>query len=283
MQAKIISSIFIASLLVACAGHKKHDDELSDKTYYEQAMMAISDHSYQTAIHKLEDLDSHYPVGPYAEQGQLELIYANMMHLDYGAASAAADRFIHLHPSSSQLDYAYYVKGIADFKSDEGAFDRYLPIHSAWRDIGERRTSFDDFKQLIDKFPDSRFIPDARQHMIYIRNQLAEGELHVAMYYARRGAYLAAVNRARNIVEGYSGAPSTTQALAVMSYCYDRLDLKTLADTSLQVLRYNDPSFKDFDSKGRVKLDFGSRNDRRSWLNIISFGLLGNSDVSDPM
>ncbi len=264
--------------LSACSHHEAKGSEQSDKGYFTEAMDAIKSHNYQSAIHKLQDLDAHYPVGPYTEQSHLELIYANMMHLDYAAAGAAADRFIHLHPGSNQLDYAYYAKGLADFKSNAGAFDRYFQMNTAWRDLSDQRNAFEDFRQLLSRFPQSRFAADARQHMIYIRNQLAEGEIHVALYYARRGAYLAALNRARNVVEGYSQTTSVSQALAIMSYCYDHLNMKPLADSALSVLRYNDPQFRNLNRQGRVVLDLGPRNDRRSWFNIISFGLMGNAD-----
>ncbi len=272
--------ILLLVSLTACS-KKEIAQEHSDQSYFQQAEEALKSHNYQSAIHKLQDLDSYYPVGPYTEQGHLDLIYANMMHLDYAEASAAADRFIHLHPASSQLDYAYYAKGIADYLSTKGTLDRYINIQSSWRDLSSERTAFEDFRELLQHFPNSRFAPDARQHMIFIRNQLAESELHVALYYARRGAYLASLNRARNIVEGYPQSPSVPEALAVMSYCYDRLDMRSMADSALAVLRYNNPSFHSVDRRGRVVLDLGPRNDRRSWLNIITFGLLGNPDKND--
>ena len=279
-----LGALALACLLSACAGHhlgSKKKTELTDQQYFDQGVEALKDHSYLTAIHKFEDLDSHYPVGIYAEQGQLELMYAHFMNLDYASAGATAEHFIKLYPSSRQLDYAYYVRGLSDFHADEGFFDGILPIRSAWRDIGSRETAYKDFKALLDRFPDSPFAADARQRMIFVRNQMSEHELHVAIYYARRGAYLAAANRARNTIEGYPTTPSVPEALAVLSYSYEHLGLPHLAAGARSALTLNYPGSPYIDAHGQIKLDLGARNDRRSMWNILSFGLFGSSDSPD--
>ncbi len=277
-----LGTVALACLLSACVSHShKAKNELTDQQYFKQGMEALQDNSFITAIHKFEDLDSHYPVGAYSEQGQLELMYAHFMNLDYASAGATAEHFIKLYPASRQLDYAYYVRGLSDFHADEGFFDGLLPIHSAWRDIGSRETAYKDFKALLDRFPDSRFAADARQRMLFVRNQMSEHELHVAIYYARRGAYLAAANRARNIIEGYPTTPSVEEALAVLSYSYAHMGLPQLANDARLVLLHNDPKTPYVDQHGQIKLDLGTRNDRRSILNILSFGLLGSSDSED--
>lgn len=265
------------TFVAACASNK--NKVMTDKEYYDAAQEAMKDHNYQTAITKLQDLESHYPVGPYTEQAQLELVYAQFKHLDYASAAAAAEHYIRLHPSSPQLDYVYYAKGLANFEGNQGVFDRYLPIHSAWRDMTGSHEAFNDFKEVVARYPNSPYAPDARAHMLFIRNQQAEEEMHVARYYARRGAYIAAVNRAKNVVEGYSSTPSAPEALAILSFCYDRLNQPELAASSLALLKSNYPDFKGYDKQGHIVLDLGPRNDRRSWLNIITFGLLGSADI----
>lgn len=267
-----------ASVLLVSACASKPPAVMTDRDYYEAAQQAMKSGNFQTAIQKLEDLESHYPVGPYTEQAQLESVYAHYKHLDFGGAAAAADRFIRLHPAHPQLDYVYYIKGLADYEADRGMFDRYTPTNTAHRDIGAGRDAFNDFKELLARFPESRYAPDARQRMVFIRNQIAEGELHAARYYIRRGAHVAAANRARWVLENYPSTPSVPEALAIMSVAYDRLNQKDLAEGARKMLKSNYPDYRGYDDKGNIVLELGPRAFRRSLLNVFTFGLLGTRD-----
>lgn len=277
MARRLLIAALPILLLAACSSHRPAGP-LTDRQYYEQAQKAMTNGNYQTAVQKLEELESHYPVGNYTEQAQLELIFANFKHLDYAAAVAAADRFIRLHPSHPQLDYAYYLRGLANQEMNRGSFDRYLPMEGAHRDLASARSSYNDYRELVTRFPDSPYVPDARARMIYLRNQLAQQELHVAHYYVRRNACVAAINRGRYILENFPTSPAQEPATAIIGLCYERMGQTQLADEYRALLRQNFPNTKLLDKQQHFAVDLGPRNERRSWLNIMTFGLLGTKD-----
>jgi outer membrane protein assembly factor BamD len=266
----LLTFTLLALLLGACAS--KQPKVLSERQYYEEAQKSFQSGNFPRAADHLEALESHYPVGTFTEQAQLELVYAKFRHVDYAGASAAADRFIRLHPNHPQVDYAYYLRGLADYEANRDFFSRYLPVKGSARDLSNMRDAFNDFQELLTRFPDSQYAPDARARMIFIRNQFAEAELHVARFYARKKAYVSCLNRARAIVENFPGAPQTPDAIALQVWAYDRLGIKDLSAQQLALLQANFPGYKGLD---RLTADLAD-NDRRSWLNIATFGLLGN-------
>lgn len=270
-----LATLILAALLAACASSKGPGPIKSEREYYEAAQKSLKAGNFSKATENLEALESHYPVGAYTEQGQLELIYAKFRHVDYAGASAAADRFIRLHPTHAQVDYAYYMRGLADYEADRDFFMRYLPVEPAWRDLSNVRDSYNNFRELVTRFPDSEYTPDARGRMIYIRNQIVESELHVARFYAKKKAYLSCLNRARWVVENYPGAPQTADALALQVWSYDKLGIKDLAEQQLALLKANYPDYAKLDSLSDELRD----NSSRSFLNIVSFGLLGSDGV----
>lgn len=267
----LIASLLIA-LLGACAS-KGPPRVKSEKEYYDEAQKSLTAGNFAKATSNLEQLESHYPVGAYTEQAQLQLIYAKFRHVDYAAASAAADRFIRLHPNHPQVDYAYYMRGLADYEADRDFFTRYLPVEAAWRDLSSVRDSYNNFRELVTRFPDSEYSPDARARMLFIRNQLAESELHVARFYARKKAYLSSLNRARWVVENYPGAPQTADAIALQIWAYEKLGMKDLAEQQLTLLK---ASFPDYNRLERVS-GMVAGNEGRSWVNILTFGMLGDA------
>ncbi|MDI1302143.1 MAG: outer membrane protein assembly factor BamD [bacterium] len=268
---RTLTLALLVVLLGACSSNKTKP-QLSEKAYYDTAQKSLKAGNFSKATENLEALESHYPVGAYTEQSQLELIYARFRHVDYAGASAAADRFIRLHPTHAQVDYAYYMRGLSDYEADRDFFMRYLPVDPAWRDLSNVRDSFNNFRELVTRFPDSEYTPDARSRMIFIRNQMAESELHVARFYARKKAYLSCLNRTRWIIENYPGAPQTPDALAMQVWAYDKLDLKDLATQQLTLLKTNYP---DYDKLKKLEREL-SDNNNRSWVNIASFGLFGD-------
>ena len=222
-----------------------------------------------------------FPFGRYAEQAQIEIVYAYYRNDDMEAARAAADRFIRLHPDSENIDYAYYMKGLSSFTDGGGIFNRFLPIDHTKRDPGSAQESFTDFAQLLALYPDSAYAGDARARMIYLRNNLARYEIHVAEYYTERRAYIAALRRAQYVVENFQGTPAVADGMAIMVECYLRLGLNELADTSLALLKENYPQHASIDSDG----DFIIRTEitNPSLLYTVTFGLVGDNAVDPPL
>jgi len=269
------------ALTTACSSTPTNKNAtLTEKAYYEAAQKSLRYANFETATKHLEDLESHYPVGVYTEQAKLDLIYARYKHLDYAGAISAADRFIRLYPDNSQLDYAYYIRALANFDSDKDAFLRFIPLNTAHRDLNNSRQAFDNFKELVSRFPNSAYAPDARQRMIFIRNQLAENELHAGRYYLKRKTYISALNRARWVVENYPETPQSAEALAIVVYCYQKLGINDLAEQNMAVLQKSYPQY--IDAKGNIKIEFGGQNEDRSWLNMLSFNLFDKKPTSSP-
>ena len=274
MRSKIIVLVILIMnlMLVACSSTPKK--ESSEQELYEDAKRSIKVRSFQQAAIALEELESRFPFGKYAEQAQLDLIYARYSSLDLEGAKLAADRFIRLHPQSPSVDYAYYVRGIANYYLDGGVASQYFPmVDVSSRDPGHMRLSFKDFSELLMRFPESPYAADAQQRMIDIRNRLAAYELHAARYYIKRQAYLAAVNRAALVVKGFSATPSTEEALNMMVSIYGKLGLDKQKGEALAVLKLNFPKGKSFNKKQEFvamhKLDSG-----RSLTSVVTFGLL---------
>jgi len=242
MPIKPLLLLIALALLTACASDKsKDDDNISEAQLYQQAQSALDNNSYTLAAEKLKALESRYPFGHFAEQAQLELVYAYYKSGDSEASRNAAERFIRLHPQHPNVDYAWYIKGLTSFEQDRGILSRFLPLDVNTRDPGAARDSFNEFAELLRRFPQSRYAPDAKQRMIYLRNRLAAYEVNVGNYYIKRKAYLAAANRGRYVVENFQGTPSVGDGLALMVEGYRQLNLDDLADSALATLRLNYP------------------------------------------
>jgi len=205
----------------------------------------------------------------------LEIIYAYFKSAQPEAARSAADRFIRLHPTHPNVDYAYYLKGMVSFERDKNFLSNIIPMDPSTRDPGSARESFNDFSQLIRRYPNSEYAPDAQQKMKYLRNLLAASEVHVARYYIRRGAYVAAANRGRHVFENFQESVAVPDALAVMVEAYQLLELFELADQTLLVLSTNYPGHESLDNEGNFRKSQTVKGKERGWLNIITFGLLG--------
>jgi len=228
----------------ACSWLPEPRDETagwSASRLYSAARAAMDEGDYETAIHRYETLEARYPFGRYAQQAQLEVAYAYYKYGEPESAIAAADRFIKLHPRHPHVDYAWYLKGLVNFTRGSGFFDRFFPKDPARLDQSALRQAYLDFAELVRRFPASRYAADARQRMIYLRNVMAEHEVAVAEFYMRRRAFVAAVNRARQVVERYDGAPAMAEALAILVRAYRALYLPELAADAERVLRLNFP------------------------------------------
>ena len=270
-----ILGIFMLLLLVSsCSSNEEMPDErLVEKELYDQAQTRLKNGSVSTAILSLEALESRFPFGRYAEQAQAELIYAYYMNSQFEASQSAAERFINLHPRHSHTGYAFYMKGLAAFTDDSGLFSRYFQSDLAKREVVMAQTSFGELSEFISRYPDSKYVPHAKQRMIYLRNLLAEHEIYVADFYMKRGAYLAAIGRAKYVIENLPNTPQTPFALSILIEAYEILEYEELRKTSLEILNVNYPNF-DFQGNESVK--------ERSWANILTLGLIGKEDIKRP-
>lgn len=209
---------------------------------YSEARSALDSGDYQKAVEHYEKLEIRFPFGIYAQQTILDLAYAHYKNNDPDAAISKAERFIELYPQNKGVDYAYYLKGLTNFQRGKGITERFLPIDEAQRDPGSSLQSFQDFSELIKRYPDSQYVADAKLRMTHLRNVLAEHEVHVAQYYMRRGAFVAAANRARYVVEKYPRTPSIPDALVIMAKAYTVMELDELSADTIRVLELNYPN-----------------------------------------
>ena len=249
------------------------DERLLEKELYDQAQLRLKDGSYSTAIRSLEALESRFPFGRYAEQAQAELIYAYYMNSQFEASQSAAERFINLHPRHTHSGYAYYMKGLASFTDDSGLFSRYFQSDLAKREVVMAQQSFDELSDFIARYPDSKYVPHAKQRMIYLRNLLAQHEVYVADFYMKRGAYLAAIGRAKYVIEHLPNTPQTPYALSILVEAYDLMEYEELRKTNLEILNSNYPNFNIQENESVTE---------RSWTNILTLGLLGNENIKRP-
>ena len=197
--------------------------------------------NYDKAVTLLEKLEGRAAGTTIAQQAQLDKAYAHYKAGEVAQAEATIDRFIKNHPTSPAVDYALYLKGLSSFNDNLGMFGFLSRQNLSERDQQAAKTSFESFRELVNRFPDSRYAPDSRLRMVYIVNSLAEHEVHVARYYLDRGAYLAAANRAQAAVSDYAGAPAAEEALFILVKAYDALDLTGLRDDAKRVLTTNFP------------------------------------------
>jgi outer membrane protein assembly factor BamD len=224
---------------------------------YSEAKEELAGGHYERAIQLFERLESSYPFGTYAVQAQMEIAYANYKAQDQAQALAAVERFIKLHPNHANVDYMYYLRGLISFNDQIGFLNFIYEQDPTERDPKATREAFAAFKALVDKFPDSQYTPDAIDRMKYLINAMASYEVHVARYYYRRGAYLAAVNRAMGALSDYRDSPAIEEALFIMIRGYEKLGNTKLHDDALRVFKQNYPNSK--------FLDEGVKKERQWW------------------
>ncbi len=240
----LIFALLLSNLLGGCSFLPDVVDETaswSAQKLYSEAKEAMSEGAYDKAIKFFEKLESRYPYGRYAQQAQLEVAYAHFRQSDVPATIASCERFIRLHPNHPNVDYAYYLKGLANFNEDLGLLGYISNQDLTERDPKAARESFDSFKELVTKFPDSKYAADAATRMKYLINALAAHQVHVANYYLKRGAHIAAINRAQGAIKTYPDAPANEEALFIMIKAYDALGMNDLRDDTERVMRKNFP------------------------------------------
>lgn len=233
-----------ATLLLTGCASKTPEDKTATWTpnkIYAEAKDELSSGAYDKAVVLFEKLEGRAAGTPLAQQAQLDKAYANYKSGEAAQALATLDRFMKLHPASTALDYALYLKGIINFNDDLGMFSSITRQDLAERDQKAAKESFDSFKELVTRFPESKYTPDASLRMTHIVNSLAQYEVHVARYYFGKGAYVAAINRSQIALSDYQGMPALEEALFIIVKSYDALGMTQLRDDAKRVLEKTYP------------------------------------------
>jgi outer membrane protein assembly factor BamD len=230
--------LFTSISLTACSSAPKQDLRPANELYAE-AQVEMEDFNYEKAVKMLETLQARYPYGRYAQQALMEIAYANYKENEPEAALSAADRFIKQYPNSPNLDYMFYLKGLVNFNDNAGFFSRLSSQDPAERDPQTMRDSFDSFRELVTRFPDSRYVEDAKLRMQFLINTLSRSDISIASYYLRRGAYIAAINRANKVLKEFPQTRQTRDALQIMVQAYNAMGQNDLRDDAQRVLDLN--------------------------------------------
>ena len=242
MNARYLPFLLLFFLTAGCSTLDRDPTEgWSAKKLFEEAKKAMFVGNYQVASEYLETLEARYPFGEYALQAQFELAYSLYKAGQYNTAISTLDRFIKEHPRNPRIDYAYYLRGLSHFKSGTIFFERLVPRDLSIIDQRPVQSAFDDFEIIVRNFPDSPYAGDARQRMIFLRNEMSQHEMHVAEYYYRRNAYVAVINRIKYMLERFDGAPEIPDALVLMAKSYEKMGMMDLADDTYKVLKLNFP------------------------------------------
>jgi outer membrane protein assembly factor BamD len=272
--------ILAAVLLSGCSlGGKKKDaerektEQLTETQLYDRVQELLDDERYQLAVKNLQLLESRFPFGTYAEQAQLEIIYAYYRNFQEDAAIAAAERFLRLHPNHENADYAWYMKGLANYSLEPGVLGRFYDRDFGARDVEPARQSFREFQEFLRLFPDSPYAADARVRMIHIRHILARHEVHIANYYVKRRAFVAAIRRAQEVLNRYQQTDAVADALAALTYCYEQLGMADQMQKNLSVLALNYPQHPSLDKHGNFRYTDDAWNPHHSVVDRLTLGL----------
>ncbi|NHB58359.1 outer membrane protein assembly factor BamD [Acinetobacter shaoyimingii] len=274
-------SLGLAATFVGCSSNPKKDvvdkgPQSSEQSYYDKAKKALDRRQYSDAAKSLEAIDTYFPTGQYSQQAQLDLLYTKFMQKDYEATVTLADRFIRLNPQHENVDYAYYVRGVANMEQNYEGLLRYTSLQQAHRDVSYLKVAYQNFVDFIRRFPSSQYAVDAAQRMKFIGQELAESEMNAARFNVKRKAWLAAVERSQWVVEHYPQTPQIPEALATMAYGYQKLGDKATAQQYIDVLKLNYPNM--VKANGDVNLRAARRDG--SWINKATLGIFGRQAVS---
>jgi len=233
-------------LLVGCSGSGNDQFKayrgMTAATIFNKGETQLSKHNWANAVQDFQALDAMYPFGPYARQGQLDIIYAYYKNDDYASGLAAAERYIRLYPRGPYTDYAYYMKGLMEFNSGFTWLQRKMGTDPAPRDMTDKKQAFVAFSEVVNLYPHSVYAQDAAYRMAYIRNLMARKNVEVAQFYMKRKAYVAAANRAAYVMQHYNGSPEVIPAMAIMVKAYRKLHLDGLADNTMKIFAASYPN-----------------------------------------
>ena len=264
MKAALLALALLTTLLMSgCAsdGNKDETDGWSETKLYSEATEKLKDNDFAKCGTYFEKLEARFPFGPYSQQAQINAAYCYWKASEQAQALVAVDRFIKLHQGSPNLDYAFYLKGLITFNDDLGFLGKFTGQDLSERDPKAAREAFEAFKVVVDRFPNSKYAPDALDRMRYIVNSLAEADVIVARYYFQRGAYLAAANRAQLVLKDYDRAPAVEEALYILIKSYERLGMTDLSNDGIRVFKLNFPDSQMLVTGQRAKK-------QRSWWQI---------------
>lgn len=240
--ARAVSIAVLILVLAACGARREAETEtLPVEQLYTEAKASLDGGNYERAIRYYKRLTSRFPFGDITEQAQLDLAYAQYRRAEYDDAISTVNRFIKTYPAHAKIDYAYYLRGLVNFDRNRSYIDRLIPSQAGNRDQESARQAFNDFGEMLRRYPNSSYAPDARQRMVFLRNDLANSELTIARYYYRRGAYVGAASRAKFIIANYQQAEQVPDALAMLAMCYEALGQPELAADAKRVLELNAP------------------------------------------
>jgi outer membrane protein assembly factor BamD len=241
-----LATLGLALLLGACSAFKEDPTaDWSASKLYSEAKDELGQKNYEQAIQYFETLEARYPFGRYAQQAQLETAYAYYKYAEMDSAVAAVDRFLRLNPRHQHVDYAYYLRGLANFNRGTSIFNLVISRDVDEMDPAPMESAFADFSKVVKEFPDSKYASDSRQRLVFLRNMLAEYELNVADFYMRRGAYVAVVNRCTHVLTRYQGSEPIPRALEMLAEAYGRLGMEELAADTRRVIEFNRSSVAD--------------------------------------
>ena len=251
---------FIATFFIITSCSKDEVEiERPEKLYYDQAQRRIKVNNYFGAIESLQRLETQYPFGKFAEQAQIDLVYCYFMNGETEAAHSSADRFIRLHPRHPNIDYAYFMKGLASYTRDTGLLARITNTDLSSRDVSGAKLAFSELTEFLTRFPDSQYAPYAKQRLIYLRNLVASNELAAADYYITRKAYVAAVRRASYVLENIPNSDQNHRALQILRTSYKELGYEDLLNDTEKLISLNPPQPKKDNNQGSLAdLELGS-------------------------
>ena len=227
------------SFIVVSCNSDGPEVEQPEKIYYDQAQRRMNSNNFNGAIESLEAIENMYPFGKYAEQAQVELIYAHFMNSETEAAHSSAEKFIRLHPRHPNIDYAYFMKGLSSYTRDRDLLIRFSDTDLSNRDISGAKQSFAELTEFLTRFPDSQYVSYAKQRNIYLRNLIAKSELSAADYYLTIDAYVAAIRRANYVIENIPNSSENYRALKILEESYEALGYTELLEDVRQVLNSN--------------------------------------------
>ena len=241
-QARLIALATVFGLLAACASNEEEQTEIQNLTEaYEEAKRSIERNNYRRGVQIFEAIQARYPFSDLSRQIQLELMYAYYKSGQKEQAVDLADTFMRENPIHPRVDYALYIKGLAYFEAEGGFLERRFNKDVTERPPKDVDQAYSALRRLVERYPASQYAPDAQQRMLFLKNRMAAYENHVADYYLRRGAYVAALNRAKNALEEYNGANGNARSLEIMAQAYEKLGMADLAADTRRVLALNFP------------------------------------------
>lgn len=250
--ARVLLLVMLAVAMVGCKTFGKRGNELETlpvEALYQRGVTAIDNANYNQATEVFTRLIGRFPFGAYSEQSQINLAYAQYKNFKHDDAYSTINRFIRTYPTHKNIDYAYYLRGLVNFDRQADFLSRMVGLDISRRDQAFLNQSFEDFSELLKRYPQSRYAPDGRQRLIYLRESMARAEINIALFYLRKGAYVAAANRAKGVVETYPQTVQVGDGLAIMVDSYRALGQTQLADDAERVLKLNYPDHASFGGK----------------------------------